>query len=41
MSGVNIESLFENSNLELEKATAWFKANKLTHVKCKFTLTVA
>ena len=30
MSGVNIESLFENVNIELEKASAWFKANKLT-----------
>ena len=30
MSEVNIESLFENANLELEKASTWFKANKLT-----------
>ena len=30
MSGVNINLLFENANLELEKASNWFRANKLT-----------
>ena len=30
MSGENLNSLFQNANLELEKASTWFKANKLT-----------
>ena len=30
MSGTNLNLLFEQSNAELEKASIWFKANKLT-----------
>ena len=30
VSGVNLEELFEKANCELEKASIWFKANKLT-----------
>ena len=30
MSGVDLDFLFEHANLELEKASIWFKANKLT-----------
>ena len=29
-SGVNLDTLFEKCNIELEKASVWFKANKLT-----------
>ena len=30
MSGENLNCLFQNANLELDKASTWFKANKLT-----------
>ena len=30
VSGVNLEDLFEKANFELEKASIWFEANKLT-----------
>ena len=30
MSGGNLNHLFQNANLELDKASTWFKANKLT-----------
>ena len=30
MSGTNLSLLFENGNIELEKASTWFKAIKLT-----------
>ena len=30
MSGLDLNTLFTNANLELEKASTWFRANKLT-----------
>ena len=30
LSGTNLNLLFEKSNVELDKASIWFKANKLT-----------
>ena len=30
VSGIDLDQLFETANLELEKASVWFKANKLT-----------
>ena len=30
MSGHNLNELFHNTNLELEKTSTWFKVNKLT-----------
>ena len=30
MSGTDLNLLFENANIKLEKASTWFRSNKLT-----------
>jgi hypothetical protein len=37
LSGVNLDILYEKANFELDKASVWFKANKLTlNIKKKY-----